>query len=407
MQRRVRLQLIANQSRLVLLNEYVDVLMPVFFAYLQVITAGKGNDLRNLTSMDQSRLRLLHRSVKHLSIVRSFDSASFHAFLRQHQRTLNHASRFLGATRNTTYCQMVNIDSIRRHVLLSLLFKKRYQFATRLESYKPVVIPSQKITRDDVLAFIKGERDPVVDYLEEVKRIEDEHREQYHRRRDASKSGKVYHQYSGYELCLCLLREISAEEFATAVLRITELAGQEFNRLTAGRTSRASASGDPEALSASSMDPNDMNPPNSSSKGRSRRPSYSGSSNNSSRSAFFDPDVREVQRRIEGQVSAVERRQSVMVGRRNSMMIPQQVKLPSPNSAATSTSLLGVKGGTGGAFGRKGSVMPLNMAAGFGLSSIGEGGTSHLQPRMPTERRRSSMARGVSPRAAGFTNIGP
>lgn len=197
-----------------------------------MVLSGKGNDLKNLTSLDQSRLRIHTKQVKQFSVVEGFDSPLFHAFLREFKPIFQNTGRFLGPGRNALSIQMVNIEKIKRHVLLSLVFRKRHQSATQLESVKPITIPAQTISRSDVLAFIRGERDPVVDYLEEVKRIEDEHRAQYYAKKEASKHGRVYRKFTGKELFLCMLSKITAEEFALAVLNITEIAMMEFDRQT-------------------------------------------------------------------------------------------------------------------------------------------------------------------------------
>lgn len=214
------------------MQTYFDRIFPSFYAYLSMVLSGKGNDLKNLTSLDQSRLRIHTKQVKQFSVVEGFDSPLFHAFLREFKPIFQNTGRFLGPGRNTLSIQMVNIEKIKRHVLLSLVFRKRHQSATQLESVKPITIPAQTISRSDVLAFIRGERDPVVDYLEEVKRIEDEHRAQYYAKKEASKHGRVYRKFTGKELFLCMLSKITAEEFALAVLNITEIAMIEFDRQT-------------------------------------------------------------------------------------------------------------------------------------------------------------------------------
>lgn len=232
LQRRVRQRLTINHGRFLLMNLYLERLLTAFNAYCSTVVSGKGNDLGNLNAMDKSRLRVNLRPLRDFPLARQFDSAAFHALIRQHRLVFAHTNRFLGAAKHAVACQIVNVERMKKEVLLSLLFKKRLQASQQRESYPPVVIPTQTITAADTIAFIRGERDPVLEYLLEVEKVETEYKQKYHQHREQSKTGKVYHKYSGHETCLLLIHQITVEEFAMAIRRITELALAEFDRLT-------------------------------------------------------------------------------------------------------------------------------------------------------------------------------
>jgi hypothetical protein len=361
-QRHCRRQLIANDGRYQLLSTYFDKLFPAFFAYLTMILSGKGNDLKNLTSLDSSRVRIHTRHLKQHPIVENFESPTFHAFIRENKTMFQQTSRYMGPSRNTLCTQMVNIERIKRHVLLSLLFNKRHQYSTRLESFKPVAIPAQTISRNDVLAFIRGERDPVVDYLQEVQRIEERHKAQYYAQKEASKHGRVYRKYTGRELCFCLLSSMTAEDFAMVVLNITEIAVLEYEKQTspfqsipssanAGpRSSRKSASAMVGAPVPSPLAPSFGNNlsvermflhrvyadggnrngvgsrADNNHRGKlDRSDELDDHASNKPRSDKDDPDIKrmmlETARRVEAQALSQQRKEIIQISRRNSLLV--------------------------------------------------------------------------------------
>jgi hypothetical protein len=203
--------------------------MNLFFGHLSLVAEGKGFDLQNLTNLELSRLKNLQKPIKQYKLSKEFDTPSLHAYLRSKLNILMHAGRFFGPNKNPLSVQAIRSQDIRRYVLLSLLFKKRFQKATKLESNEPLTIPIQKITHQDVLDFIQSDRNPVVEFVLSIQKMEQEFKR---KQMEENRSGRIYRKFTGKDTCLCLLQSITTEEFATAMVQMTALAVEEFDAYT-------------------------------------------------------------------------------------------------------------------------------------------------------------------------------
>lgn len=221
-QRRIRIHLQANLQRYQFISRYLDYIFPAIFTHVQVIRSDKGHDLRNMTSLDISQIRIQMRTFRAFHMMKEMDTVNFHAFLRKHEGLLSQMTRFFGSSAKNY--STINMEMIKRRVILDLIFQKRYQFMQRLNSFEPVVIPTITFSEQDVKRFIKEGIDPLENFLLEVKKEQDLKYEQYAEALKKSKTNLVPRQYKPGERCLLLIHEIKPEDAATIFLRATDIA---------------------------------------------------------------------------------------------------------------------------------------------------------------------------------------
>ncbi len=226
----VRTHLVANAGRVHLLNLYLDELYHVTAMHTATVLADKGLDLKNMTSMDVSKMKLQLSSRQRLHIVGDMNSASFHAFLRHHSDRLQDINMVFGAAK---YLHSVDLPA-RRKAILDLVFKKRRLYVTQLYAARKMVLKIPKVTLGEVRQFIHGGVDPIQVYLIDAYQKYDaatygaqhQHHQQQHDSQHSNvlnlhvlkdENGEVLRNSS-----MCLLKSITPEDLALLYIVVAE-----------------------------------------------------------------------------------------------------------------------------------------------------------------------------------------
>lgn len=255
-QRRVRAHLTENQNRHYFVSYYLDKIFPAILSHAQVVMNDKGHDLDNMTALDISRIRFQLRGYKTFHMVTEMDSAGYHAFLRKHQKLIKGMSRFFGPSARSY--PNINLELIKRKVILDLVFRKRWEYVTRLDSFQPVSYHTPSFSIDDVKQFIEGGTDPLEKYLTDMKELQDQRYSEYMEKLKASKTGRVHRVYSRSETMLLLLNAIKPEDATAVYLRVTEIAFQHLTQMrpTTSATVKSSFSSNSDAYDESGQSNN-------------------------------------------------------------------------------------------------------------------------------------------------------
>lgn len=237
-QRRIRKHLIDNQNRYLLVSYYLDRVFPAILSHSQIVMNDKGHDLDNMTALDLSRIRFQVRGYK-FQVVTEMDSMHYHGFLRKHIGLLKKMTRFFGPSARSY--PNINFELIKRQVILDLVFRKRWENVTRLDSFQPVTYHPPVFTLEEVKQFIEGGVDPLEKYLNDMKDMQDQRYTEYMEKLKASKFGRVHRVYTRSETMLLLLNAIKPEDATAVFLRVTEIALQHLLQLRPGSSATANS----------------------------------------------------------------------------------------------------------------------------------------------------------------------
>lgn len=162
-QRLVRAHLAANSGRVQLVSQFLDECYTAAALHITLVQADKGRDLRNLTSMDASKIKMQLSNRPRLRIVTELNSSEFHAYLRKYREHLGDVHQVFGSAYR--HADAAAEAAIKRKCILDMVFRMRRQHVARLFAMRKLVLKIPAVTVDDVRRFVQGGEDPVGVYL--------------------------------------------------------------------------------------------------------------------------------------------------------------------------------------------------------------------------------------------------
>jgi hypothetical protein len=147
-----------------LIQLYLEELHVVMATHVGIVLADRGLDLRNMSSMDASKIKLQLGHKQWMHITPDLNTPSFHQYLRNYIEHLPDISAVFGMNSKMLYTSS-EYNSVRRTCILDLVFRKRRQYVARLFAQRKLVLHIPQVTLSDVRSFIGGGADPVQSYL--------------------------------------------------------------------------------------------------------------------------------------------------------------------------------------------------------------------------------------------------
>lgn len=222
LQRRIRKHLASNTIRVEMISLLLETVYPAFFANVQLVLSGKGEDLQNMMAMDTSRLQEAMRSYRRFQVIAGMDSFNVHAQLRAAQHTVKLTSRFFGPAARMNH--LFDISLIQRKVILELVFRKRWLSVTQTAALQHAALQLKKFSSVEVKRFVVGGADPLSIHLTEQKDAQDSLYQEYFASKTKARSLELIKKFTRGQVFLPLLVNITAEELCTLYIKITEAA---------------------------------------------------------------------------------------------------------------------------------------------------------------------------------------
>lgn len=208
-QKYVHQHLLYNQHRVELLSKFIDACFPLFLLHAGIVLAGKGIDMKNLTSMDDSKIKTYSKTHSAYSIHGGMKSANFHSYLRNHLSSLKNVVKLFGGG----HLKVSSLKSpVTKNILLDFIFLQRRKFLSKIESSRKIVhIP--KFDMNDIRSFLQNDVDLLSAYLEPGDESD-----------LSGKKNPLDRKTKSIDLndrCLLLMKHVSPEDLGQLIFHIT------------------------------------------------------------------------------------------------------------------------------------------------------------------------------------------
>ncbi len=249
LQRKFRAHLGSNRSRVDLLSRCMELCAPSLQAHIHIVNAGRGLDLRSLTTYESDQMkRFLHDAGNH-RLVKQMQTPSFHAYLRANMQKFSLLLRESTTAMLNVHKALVD-SAVRRPLLLETVFKKRRQFSLLFNSQMRLEINIPKVSVADARSFIQGGADPISSFLEAVAQKEGDLVSNYQQRRNRTAKEAAAAFAEGPRASdklanntMLFLAAVTAEEIALLVLMTAERAHQIIHKTARPQGEAVSPSG--------------------------------------------------------------------------------------------------------------------------------------------------------------------